>query len=196
MLKRITLTLLLLTLAGCSLQPNTSQPPGTTLSWMEQQRLLKQLTRWDLSGKIALRTAEDSHSASLNWVQLDQQYQIDIRGPWGQGGASISGQPGQVSVTIADEGTFVGPDPETILLQRLGWQLPVSDIYWWVRGLPAPGSDYQKQLQQGRLIELQQNGWQIEYLRYNSLTPALPKKIRMQREGLKITLLISHWIKR
>ncbi|WP_286240020.1 lipoprotein insertase outer membrane protein LolB [Neptuniibacter halophilus] len=196
MLKRLSMALLCFYLAGCSVQHTSVQPAGAQISWQEHQRQLQQLTRWDLSGKIALRTAEDNHTASLSWIQLDQDYQIDIRGPWGQGGASITGSPRQVSVDIAGEGTFVGSDPESILQQQLGWDLPVSDIYWWVRGLPAPGTAYRETLQNNRLSLLQQNGWEIEYLRYNSLTPALPKKIRMTRQGLKITLLVSTWIRR
>lgn len=180
-------------LAACS-GLDTTKPPAKTSSWESHQAELKELHSWELSGKIGIKTPDSSNSASLKWLQKQQNYQIDIRGPWGQGGASIFGQPGKVVIDVAGEGTFEGPDPEFILYQQLGWELPISDIYWWIRGLPAPNKQFKHALQDNRLKLLQQNGWEIEYLRYNSLSPTLPHKLKLTRNGLNITVVVNSWI--
>lgn len=189
------LRVLLLTFAisGCSTTSQFEPFKASSLSWQERQTLLAKITDWELNGKIGIRTATESQSASLKWVQHDTLYQIDIRGPLGQGGASISGKPGDVIVDVSGEGQFRGPDPETILYSQLGWDLPISDIFWWIRGLPSPDKDYQHTLEENVLKTLKQSGWDITFLRYNKLTPALPQKLRLTRNGLKITLVINQW---
>jgi len=193
MLKKLAITAFSVFLAACS-SIDTQTPPPASDSWENHQSALKALENWDISGKIGIITPDSSNSASLKWLQEQQQYQIDIHGPLGQGGASIQGTPGQVTVDISGEGIFVGPDPEFILYQQLGWDIPISDIYWWIRGLPSPDSQFEHSLESNRLKTLQQNGWTIQYLRYNSLEPALPRKIKLFRNGLKITLVVHSWI--
>ncbi|WP_415893321.1 lipoprotein insertase outer membrane protein LolB [Neptuniibacter sp. PT8_73] len=194
MLKRYLGALLCLFLAGCSLQ-KTQLPAPNDISWETRQSLLKDISDWEASGKIGIRTPEDSQSASLKWLQEGSDYQIDIRGPWGQGGASIAGNPQEVIVDIAGEGTFTGTNPEQILHQQWGWALPVSDIFWWIRGLPSPHSQYDQTVVDERLAQLTQQDWKIEYLRYNQQTPALPTKMRLQFRDLKVTIVIKTWIK-
>ncbi|MGH1463535.1 MAG: lipoprotein insertase outer membrane protein LolB [Neptuniibacter sp.] len=193
MLKKLIITACSIILAACSVL-DTTQTPTATGSWEAHQLALKDLHSWDISGKIGIVTADNSNSASLKWLQEQQNYHIDIRGPLGQGGASIQGTKNHVTVNIAGEGIFEGPNPEYILFQQLGWDLPISDIYWWIRGLPSPDSSFQHSLEHNRLKILQQNGWTIQYLRYNSLNPALPRKLKLVRNGLKITLIVNSWI--
>jgi outer membrane lipoprotein LolB len=180
-------------LAGCSLQK--TQPLSPNLSWDEHQTLLKQYLNWELSGKVGIRTADDNQTASLKWLQIAQTYQIDIHGPWGQGGASIEGKPGAVTVNVSGDKQYRGVNPEQILYEKLGWDLPISDIYWWIRGLPSPEKPYTHHLEDNRLKALQQDGWEIQYLRYNNLNPALPNKLSLSRNDLKITVIINSWIK-
>jgi outer membrane lipoprotein LolB len=53
---------------------------------------------------------------------------------------------------------------------------------------PAPVSV--KRDPQGRLAELQQAGWTIEYLEY---TGALPSRLRLVYPGIELRLAISEW---
>lgn len=192
MYKKLAIVFLSLGLAACS--SIDTNPPTQTISWEVHQGEIKRINSWEISGKIGIVTAKNSNSASLKWIQKNDTYQIDIRGPLGQGGASISGLPGKVTVDIAGEGTFEGPHPEYILYQQLGWDLPISDIYWWIRGLPAPDKAFQHSLENNRLKVLQQNGWTVNYLRYNDRSPALPSKLKLTHNGLKIVLVVNNWI--
>lgn len=193
-LRTLALCLLLTILGGCSLQPRTELPPPSTISWEEHQSRLQQLNTWELNGKIGIRTREDAHSANLYWHQQEYRYEIEMSGPLGQGGAHLEGQPGQVKLDISGEPSYHATSPEQLLLDRLGWSLPVTQAYWWVRGLPAPDSPHEFLLSDNRLAQLTQDGWVIHYLSYSLAPQPLPQKIRMSRDGLQITLIIREWI--
>ena len=193
-LLRISALSLLIVLSGCSalsVQQPVAVPTG---SWAEYQLEMAAITDWELSGKIGIRTPDDSQSANLYWQQLDQQYAIEMTGPLGQGGARIVGQPGDVKISIAGEGDYQASSPEALMYDTLGWAVPVQQIQWWVRGLPSPDSPFQHQLSNNRLSQLQQDGWQVNYLRYSQHDRyTLPGKIRLSRDTLSITLIIKEW---
>lgn len=193
MIRLLYLVLFTLLFSGCStLKPTAPTPVPPAKSWQSHLQQVQQLQRWNINGKIGIRNSQDAQSATLNWLQEEQQYQIDIRGPWGQGGASINGNEDKVTLLTGGE-RYQADNAEQLLAEQLGWVLPVSDIYWWIRGIPAPDSSFQQTLQDNRLQQLTQKGWQIEYLRYSHLSPQLPEKIRMTYNGLKITLIIKQW---
>lgn len=186
----------LLTLTGCGvLTSPESAPPPPISSWNDHQQQMVFLTRWELSGKIGIRSSEENQSANLFWRQQDQKYVIEMTGPLGQGGARITGQPGNIQISIAGEGDFQAGSPEALLQETLGWSVPVEQFQWWVRGLPAPNSPSQQKMDNSRLSELMQNGWHVRYLRYKQHDIyTLPSKIRLNRDALTITLIIKEWL--
>src|SRR5690606_6323892 len=68
-----TALLCLLLLAGCTTAPVQTQveaPPG----WTQQQLALREVTDWQVSGKLGVRQDNRSDSAVINqWVQQDLQ---------------------------------------------------------------------------------------------------------------------------
>lgn len=190
-----TLLTALLTLTGCSsLISHDPAPPPPVGSWSEHQQQMTHLTHWELSGKIGIRSPDENQSANLFWRQQDQVYSIEMTGPLGQGGARITGQPGNIKISVAGEGDFQAGSPEELLQDTLGWSVPVEQFQWWVRGLPAPSSPFRQQISNNRLSELVQDGWHVRYLRYKEHVPyTLPGKIRLSHDTLSITLIIKEW---
>ncbi len=96
---------------------------------------------------------------------------------------------------MAGQGRFEADSPEALVEAQLGWQLPVSHLLWWVRGLPAPDSRSRLSLDSdSRLARLEQDGWQVNYLAYaehNGFT--LPERIRLEGHDLQITLVVKDW---
>lgn len=188
-LSKFIFVILIFYLSGCSIF--TSKKPKPAISWQKHQSIVSQITDWEIDGKIGIRSADNSQSASIKWEQHDQEFKIDVRGPWGQGGFTLSGNGEQSEIIIPEQGQFTGPTPEQILQQHFNWQMPVSNIYWWIRGIPVPNKEYQFILEDNRLKQLTQSNWKISYLRYNSL--ALPRKIILTDDRIKITLIIYSW---
>ncbi len=186
-------------MSACSLIPRGETPaptPTITSSWEEHQLTVSQMTRWIATGKIGIRTQDDSQSASLFWQQDQQAYEISLKGPLGQGGATITGEQYSATLEIPGEQPIAAGSPEELLNLRLGWEIPVKDAQYWIKGIPAPDSEYDSVLYENRLARLTQQGWEIEYQNYiETDNISLPGKLTLSRESLKLTLLISNWRK-
>lgn len=153
------------------------------------------VSTWELRGAMAANYQNKGFSASLNWLQKGPtNYQLRLLGPLGSGAVTISRQ-GSV-VTYQD-----GPKKVTsthaakLLQQQTGIRLPVNHLYYWVRGLAAPGAVQGKSFDAyNHLTQLQQAGYTINYTRYTAVNGVdLPSKIRLSGHGVSIKLVIKSW---
>ncbi|MEH6551444.1 MAG: lipoprotein insertase outer membrane protein LolB [Pseudomonadales bacterium] len=186
---RCTLLLLSLLLSACA-----TTPALLDSEWAKHQQDLAALSHWTMHGKIAIRHPDNNQSGYIEWQQVENAYQIRLYGPLGQGNILIEGKPGLTSLTTQD-GRFSASNPETLLLQQTGMNLPVSDLLYWVKGLPAPNAEISAQtLLQGRLQQLTQNQWSINFSDYQAIgKQILPGKIQLQRDQLTIIVLAKNW---
>lgn len=192
---RITPLLLLLLLTACSPTPIRPQPgTGPEQSWQLRQQQLSQLNHWQLSGRLAVQNDHEAWHMSLEWQQRLDRYSLNIIAPLGQGAMKLHGDEIQVML-ITDEGeTLNSSDPDLLLYQQFGWKVPVSALRYWVLGLPAPG-DHQPTLDEyGRLSQLKQAGWEIEFIDYQpQLGVELPRKVFINNHLATVKLVISNW---
>ena len=188
---------LALSLAGCTTLREQPNALNQTVSWQERKIALEQLQIWDISAVMAVRTHAGSEggTANLKWQQRNQDYSLLLYGPLGADATKIYGRPGHVSLETADGKKFEASSPELLLAQQTGWQLPVSDLYYWIRGLPAQGSPRRMQWDSShRLIHLNQSGWTIDYLRYSAVHQIdVPTKLTLENLRLKIKIIINQW---
>ncbi len=189
-----------LILAGCATEPTATTPtmPGTPNQVMpakDRQQALLDLKTWNISGKVAIHSNTDSITASLSWQQSYGNYTISLFGPLGTNSLTLKGQPGKVILESSDGKKAIANTPEQLVAQQSGWKLPISNLYYWVRGLPAPNSSAQKSYDPyHRLTQLTQAGWQIQFLSYTTAHGIdLPTKIFMNHSGLNIKIIITEW---
>ncbi len=184
-------------LAGCAgiTSHEAVQGKGDATKWQANKQQLASLDGWEINGKVGIRAPKDSGSGTLYWLQRQDYYDIRLSGPLGRGAARLTGRPGAVSLEVANQGRFDAPDPQTLLKDQLGWRLPVSHLVWWVRGLPAPDSKSSLTLDgDSRLSNLEQDGWQIEYLSYAEQNGYwLPERMKLHGQDLDVTLVIKDW---
>ena len=185
MTRHITLRALLsvafLLVAACSHTPQAPEPiPNTEGN--------AAISAWQLSGKLGLRSEGKAHSGYLNWQQCGDDYRIRVSGPLGQGAASLAGN--SFRATLRSRNSEVtASNPEQLLQQQLGWSIPVAQLQYWIRGIPAPNQNY-------RLIEeqLQQAGWLLSYRRWQQVDQyQLPAKMTATHPRAKVTLIIKDW---
>lgn len=189
--------LLLLGLQGCALfQTPTAPPPpaGTQVDWISHMRSLTLLQEWQVRGKIGVRTANDAGSAYLDWSQAQDSFYITLSGPLGQGTTIVSGNPTGARLEQSD-GTWIAESPDQLVQDHTGWQIPISNLLFWVKGMPAPGSKAELSHNElGVLASLQQDGWNLTFDQYSpQLGTLLPCRIRAQKDQLKVTLIIKRW---
>lgn len=187
----------LLVLTGCARVPvspvtATYQP---ALSWPQRQAQLSAIQDWDLKSAMSVQQGKQVTFASLDWQQRGDHYQQQITGPFNLGGVRIVGMPGQVTLWKSENEKISAKTPEQLIQQAFQWQLPISNMYYWVRGLPAPGSSPQEVFDNfHRLTALTQDGWTIEYLAYQRINNIdLPQQMLLISAQLQVKLVIQQW---
>jgi outer membrane lipoprotein LolB len=194
---RISIVSLLILLSGCTtLSPKTA-PVGQPMTWEARSAALDQIQSWTVRGSVSLQHAQRTDLASLQWAQNSRRYQFALFGPLGFGRVEITGQPNSIRLVQSNKPPVVATSPEALMQQELGWQIPVVPLYYWARGLPAPGMSAKTQFDAyHHLIRLEQEGWEILYTEYSPVvgTLDLPKKMQLTRRNLKIKLALKDWI--
>jgi outer membrane lipoprotein LolB len=194
-LASLTQCLLILVFTGCASQRPISDD-ARALIWQENKLKLEQIHSWNLSGRIAIQLQKESGSASLSWKQSGQDYVIRIIAPFGRGTVELRGNSEGVTMRDAGNQLVRARDPETLLLESLGWQVPLTGLNYWIRGLPDPSVKINTLLldEEARISELSQAGWKVSYGRYMQAEElSMPKKLVMQNQELRVKLVIKQW---
>ncbi len=148
--------------------------------------------KFELSGRIAVRYGEESSSGNVAWRHRDDADEMLITTPLGQGVARIVRNGDSVTVTTSEPKEYRASSAELLTEQVLGFRVPLVGLADWVRARPSPGPSRAKHDAAGRLMELEQSGWKIEYLAYDE-DGRRPARMRLLYPGLELRLAISTW---
>lgn len=199
MTKIFILLLLTLSLTGCATSQITSnnidKPLGNHyLDRSQRHAQLSTITNWNARGSIAIHTQQKGWNASFNWQQQNTSYNIALFGPLGTNHIQLSGNPQQVTLQTANRRVSAST-PEELLRRQVGWNIPVSDLVYWLRGLPGPDSRSRQSYDiNNHLVQLTQQGWHIIYLRYTTVNGTdLPNRLLLSNPSLQIRIVISQW---
>ena len=187
----------ILLLSACSSTPHrTDESAGTKVNPIRESRLDKHMiSSWDINGAIAAKNKSKAWSASMNWVQNGPNaFHIRLIGPLGSGSLLIT-KSGHTTTFQDGDKTSSSTNAEELLLKQTGIQLPVNDLYFWVRGLPAPGKvQLQRHDQHNNLTQLNQAGYTIYFTQYISVKGIdVPRMIRLEGDGMMVKLIIKKW---
>ncbi|HWR76245.1 MAG TPA: lipoprotein insertase outer membrane protein LolB [Thiobacillus sp.] len=149
-------------------------------------------TRWTLQGRIGVQAGEQSLSGQIHWQHRAETDEVLMTSPLGQGVARIVRNVEGVMLEVPNQPTRHAPDAESLTREALGYVLPVSGLVWWVQARPDPAQAFEATHDAaGRLTQLRQNGWVIDYQQYAA--DARPRKLVVTREGLEIRLVADSW---
>ena len=177
------------------MEPQQPTTANKVIPVEQRKERTKTISSWEIRGAMAAKNKSKGWSAAMNWQQSGpNSYHIRLMGPLGAGTVLINKQgdtityqdgPKRISSTNADE----------LLLQQTGVRLPVDNLYYWVRGLPAPGKVSSEQRDQyNNLVQLKQSGYTITFGNYTSVHGAdLPSIIRLEGNGVMVKVVIKNW---
>lgn len=195
--------MLVLIFSGCAQQPQQVQPPFNKENpynkenWAKHQSQVLDIKNWQASGKLGVKVPNDGGSASMRWEQLSSDYQIDLNGPLGMGKMTIIGKPDAVTFTQGGKPPQNAKTPEELIRKNTGWNIPVTQLAYWIRGLPAPKAKVTHYAfnAEGGLSELEQAGWKIIYGDYLQAQEgiALPGRITAEFKEVRLILVIREW---
>lgn len=208
-MRNVYIFLVILTLAGCAPKLTTFEKAfnenniiktplaiqAQKITKAERKKSKSQVSSWILNGAMAARSSKKAWSARINWLQKgSNNYQLRLFGPMNSKTIIITKRGS--SVTVRDGSKISkAQDPEQLLQAKTGMRLPVGNLYYWARALPAPGSKALKKFDSvNHLTELKQNGYVINYANYQTVKGYdLPGKIKLRGHGLSLKLIIKNW---
>ena len=160
-----------------------------------QTHYLQKVRHWQAEGKFALSYDGEKTSASFDWGQQNDQYLIHLYGPFGTGSTWVRRTKQGVSLENAETGLQQAHSAEHLMLSTLGWQVPVSELQYWMLGLPSPNSDYKITTNEFKVItQIRQQQWDVQYTQHQVVNGwTLPAKIKAQRGDIRITLVVKKW---
>ena len=181
-------TIVTLNLSGCSLIELQQDSQA-----LEQQ--LNQIQKWQARGKLSVSTPDDSVTGYLTWQQNNDQFDLFLSGPFGQGSSRLVGNDHSASLTLPGKDPVTAPSAELLMTHYLGWDFPVLDIRYWIKGQASPTSDYTEvRGSLGLLEQLNQHDWDVELSKYQRVSDTwLPGRIKITGHDFKFIFVIKEW---
>jgi outer membrane lipoprotein LolB len=186
--------LALATLAGCRTLP--PPPLGASAPWQERRPQLQALQHFQLKGRVALSAGANGFNANLRWFQDGARSQLALEGPLGVGGMQISANGDDLDIINAHGEHITSAAAHAELSARLGFDIPLPSLRYWVLGVPDPAQPAQESLDpaQQRLAGLTQDGWHIAYGEYVAAAgETLPARLTLERDAVRVRLLVEDW---
>lgn len=169
-------------LAGCASRP-TAVYTSPTLP-----------ERWEAEGKAAVRLQDKGSNVYFTWTQHGERYRIVVRGPLGLGRAELTGQPGLVTLNADNLDREVSASSlEELFEITTQRQAPVSHVLQWLLARPATETARVRRGPDGKLLQIQEAGWTIDYLEWSEEAPHLPRRLRAQGPEGQATVVIGLW---
>ena len=181
----------LLLLSGCASLPGPA-PSGDRAAARSE---LQALADWTLDGRVAVAAGSEGFSGGLRWTQSGQRADIELRAPVGGRVLAIQVDGDRYSVTDPDGETFDGERARALVAERVGTNLPIAELRYWLVGVPAPGAPFDETLgADARLATLDQSGWHVRYDRYREAGgQVLPAKLDITQGPLRLRVAVSDW---
>lgn len=152
------------------------------------------LTRFTLSGRLAIATGAESGSGHIDWEQNLDQYTIRLRAPVSGQSWRLRGDDAGAALEGLRAQTVRGGSAETLLKRELGWDLPVAALRQWVQGRSADPASRMQRDAEGWPTALDEAGWHIEYRDWHTgFDPPLPGRIEARRGDARVRLAIASW---
>jgi outer membrane lipoprotein LolB len=192
---RCSAVLLAVLLAACSTAPRrvVDADGGALEQQAERETAVAAQSAWSFSGRIAVSNASDSGSGRIEWTQDGGSYAIELRAPVTRRSWRLRGEPGWAMLEGLDGGPFEGDSAEALLVEHVGWTVPLADLAAWVRGARAASPSEIEFAPDGRPARLRQGGWIIDYRGWHEGEPLLPSKVFAQRGEERVRLLVDRW---
>jgi len=152
---------------------------------------LQHASVWKLDGRAAVAVGKQGWQANVDWRQQGEASEVHLAGPFGAGALVLEVGPAGLSLNGA-------PPSDTVVAQlqdRLGFQLPLNNLRYWLLGIPDPRSAFELSRNgQDRALHLWQAGWSIDYDRYMPYDgDLLPARLVLRSADARVRFAVDRW---
>lgn len=149
-----------------------------------------------LEGRIGIRGMDRATSASVRWVQSENNFDVVFWGPLGQGKTRLVGSASSVTVETADAERVENIAPGKILQEQVGISAPIDAFSVWVRGRPITGAIVEglERAETGDVIAFKQLGIDLAYRDFRLVDGyRVPHRISCTDGMVELTILVKRW---
>ena len=199
-----------LSLTACKSVSQTQIDPlteNTLVSKVAQRYAVEKMKTWEISGKLSVISPQDRSSVFINWQQsrtrsgnrFADSSQIKMTNLLGISLANLH-YDGTIATMQTDGQRYIDRTPEGLIKQLTGWELPVSDLRYWIKAL-ATTKDQATYDQHNLVSRIEPTckrceAWQITFAKYKRVNGIwLPHYVRLNNPSkeTRITFNISQW---
>ena len=144
-----------------------------------------------MQGRAAVAVGTHGWQASVDWRQRGPQTLLHLAGPLGVGASVLRLTPEGLSIN----GAPPSPDGVDQLQQRLGFDLPIANLRFWLLGVPDPGLPFDiVRNERDRAQRLSQAGWTIDFDHYMAHDGDwLPAMLVLIHPGVRVRIAVDRW---
>lgn len=168
-------------------------------TWLKHKNALSDIESWQIKGRFSAKTSTETWTGSIIWLQQARQYKINISGPLSTGSILLEGTDGFAQLQLSENQFASDTNPQSLLYDQTGLNLPVNELKHWLLGLPHPQGKKDTEgaitLNQNSLLsKLEQNNWEVTFKRYTTVNDVqLPNKIFLKNQDIDVRLIIQQW---
>ena len=177
------------------MQATRLESPGQAKLYQSRLDSVLGFEAWTLAGRLAVNDGQDGGSGNLIWHRLGDASSMEFHGALGRGAWRLEADSDGAILELADGEVHRASSVNALLKQRLGWEVPVEALSWWVRGLAEPGEWESRELDEnGKLLRLTQFGWLIEFGGYFDVDGIImPQKMTARQGAHTVKLAVRKW---
>ncbi|HMU64671.1 MAG TPA: lipoprotein insertase outer membrane protein LolB [Nitrosomonas sp.] len=161
----------------------------------------RDLTNFDLIGRISVKTNNDGFSGGIRWQHKNHFHHLLLLSPIGQVVAQIAQDDQGIQLITSDQKIYYAASIEALTEQVFGWKLPIIGLEYWIMGRANPLIVAEIDMDRDdQVIAIRQDGWEITYLDYFSRSvpqhnkvKSAPRIIELNYPNLKLKLVIDSW---
>jgi len=184
---------MLLALAACA-PVRVRETPAAAGAQSAREAQLKTRTSWTITAHIGVSNGRDGGSGDLVWTQAGERYDFTVHAPVTGRTWKLSGDAHSAVLEGVDPQPDRDSDPERLLRERLGWDVPLANLSAWVRGVRAAGTAKLEYDAQNLPALIEQGGWKVEYRDwFGANDPPLPRKLFASRGNARVRVVIDSW---
>jgi outer membrane lipoprotein LolB len=165
-----------------------------------RQAALAKVKFWREEGEFSIREiGKPREFANYVWDEYNKKsYRIAITSVLGLYRVEIYYQFNTVKLWKNGTHVYTAKTPEGLMQKALGWALPVDEMKYWIKGVPAENAGhYVAQYDvYGHLTSLVQDGWAVSFGKYKKNVNGIdfPGAITMQWGKYRVKIAISRYM--
>lgn len=145
----------------------------------------EKMSHWQASGSMSIQQANRTTAFSFQWQQNQKHYTLQLFAPLGLGSLRIVGDADHVELWQSATQKITAKTPEILMQRELGYAVPITSLYYWIRGLPDPRMP---------MTKMQQQDWKINFLDFKIVSGFnLPTKIILENKIMHVKIVITRW---